>query len=73
MCMYSQLRTLACYNDNSPRGFMTTGLQVASWVHRHTGAAPGDAQRFLEDGDAAELARHRHADSVQRAAQGQYL
>lgn len=50
---------------------MTTGLQVSSRVHRHTGASPGDAQRFLEDGDAAKLARHRHADSVQRAPQGQ--
>lgn len=50
---------------------MTTGLQVTARVHRHAGAAPGDAQRLLEDGDAAELARHRHADSVQRAPQGQ--
>lgn len=45
-------------------GFVTTGLQVTAGVHRHSGAAPGDAQRFLEDGDAAELAHHRHADSV---------
>lgn len=52
--------------------FLATGLQVGSRVHRHAGAAPGDAQRLLEDGDAAELARHRHADSVQRTAQGRY-